>query len=152
MLVVSAGEFVRVYDPSEGEAQAWYVNDHTFVRDRPGSWHLIGITHPEPATPYDELHLAHATASALFGPRTKQPFRTIGRLRVGRDQLWAPHVIFWDDLCWMLVCRGGRSKEEYRIQLATSEDWVMYYTATSRPEGGPFVVVATESSVLIHWQ
>ncbi len=41
----SVGEFKRIYDPSAGEAERWYVNDHALARDRGGTWHLIGITH-----------------------------------------------------------------------------------------------------------
>jgi arabinan endo-1,5-alpha-L-arabinosidase len=41
----SVGEFKRIYDPSVGEAEPWYVNDHTLARDHDGTWHLIGITH-----------------------------------------------------------------------------------------------------------
>jgi hypothetical protein len=41
----TVGEFRRIYDPSVGEPQPWYVNDHTIARDRHGTWHLIGITH-----------------------------------------------------------------------------------------------------------
>ena len=62
---VTAGQFERIYDPSVGENERWYINDHTFIRDDGGTWHLIGITHAEPAAPKDELHLAHATAPAL---------------------------------------------------------------------------------------
>ena len=42
---VTCGDFRPVYDPSIGEERAWYVNDHTFVRDAEGVWHLFGITH-----------------------------------------------------------------------------------------------------------
>jgi hypothetical protein len=26
------GEFERIYDPSVGENEAWYINDHTHLR------------------------------------------------------------------------------------------------------------------------
>jgi len=35
--------------------------------------------------------------------------------------------------------------------LRVGDRWVMYYTATSQPEGGSFVVAATESDDLVHW-
>ncbi len=41
----SVGAFKRIYDPSAGEPETWYVNDHTLARDAAGTWHLIGITH-----------------------------------------------------------------------------------------------------------
>lgn len=178
---VTAGRFERIYDPSVGEPEAWYINDHTFVRDETGTWHLIGITHAEPAAPHDELHLAHATAPALPGPWTKQPFALSTDRAAGEFHLWAPHVIRHDGRYWMFVCAGGPSPSEYRIHLAVSDDctnwqrhpanpmvvdgyeardpmvvrvgdrWVMYYTATTEPTGGHHVVVATESDDLVHW-
>ena len=32
-LPFSVGAFERVYDPSAGLAERWYINDHTFFRD-----------------------------------------------------------------------------------------------------------------------
>ncbi len=43
----TVGRFERIYDPSAGEPQKWYVNDHTIARDHVGMWHLIGITHEQ---------------------------------------------------------------------------------------------------------
>ena len=179
---VTTGEFQHIYDPSIGESERWYINDHTFIRDHNGTWHLIGITHAEPAFPHDEKHLAHATAPSLHGPWAKQPFALSADPEWGETQLWAPHVIRHDGLYWMFVCAGGPSHLEYRIHLATSEDcvnwtrhagnplvvdgyeardpmilriggrWVMYYTGTTAPEGGHHVVIATESDDLVHWR
>ena len=180
-LQVRAGAFERIYDPSGGESERWYVDDHTFVRDGTGTWHLFGITHAEPAQPHDEKHLAHATAPALHGPWTKQPFALSADSALQESVLWAPHVLSHDGRYWMFVCGGGPGPTEFRIQLATSDDcvrwtrhpenpllvdgyeardpmvlrvgdrWVMYYTATSEPAGGHHVVVATESRDLVHW-
>jgi beta-fructofuranosidase len=179
--VIFAGDFELIYDPSVGEAEAWYINDHTIFRDDAGTWHLIGITHAEPMAPFDELHLAHATAPALRGPWTKQPFALSTDAAWGETHLWAPHVLHHDGTYWMYYCAGGAGPSEYRIHLATSEDgwtwtrhpnnplivdgyeardpmvccvddrWVLYYTATSEPEGGHHVVVAAESGDLVHW-
>lgn len=178
---VTAGPFERIYDPSAGEAERWYVNDHTFVRDRSSTWHLIGITHAEPMFPKDEKHLCHATAPSLHGPWTKQPFALSTDEAAGETHLWAPHVIEHDDRYWMFVCAGGPSPDRYRIHLAISDDcwtwtrhegnplvvdgfeardpmvrrigdrWVLYYTATSAPAGGNHVVAAIESDDLVHW-
>ena len=49
--VLEVGDFELVYDPSVGEDEPWYINDHTFFRDHTGTWHLIGITHAEPMAP-----------------------------------------------------------------------------------------------------
>jgi Glycosyl hydrolases family 43 len=45
--VFTVGPFQRIYDPGMGETQPWYINDHTIVQDRHGTWHLIGITHAQ---------------------------------------------------------------------------------------------------------
>lgn len=87
---VTAGEFELIYDPSVGEDERWYINDHTIVRDHRGTWHLIGITHAEPAQPFDELHLAHATAASLHGPWTKQPSALSTDTSCGETHLRAP--------------------------------------------------------------
>lgn len=176
-----AGDFRRIYDPSVGEAERWYVNDHTVFRDHDGTWHLVGITHQEPMAPFDELDLCHATAPSLPGPWTKQPHALSTDPDAGETHLWAPHVVDHDGRFWMFYCGGGASPAEYRIHLATSEDgwtwtrhpanplvvdgyeardpmvrrvgdrWVMYYTATDEPEGGHHVVAAVESDDLLAW-
>jgi beta-fructofuranosidase len=179
--IVQHGSHRLVYDPSVGEAERWYVNDHTFFRDREGLWHLIGITHAEPAAPFDERHLAHATSPSLLGPYTKQPFALSADPAHDETQLWAPHVLEHEGLYFMFYCAGGASKSEYRLHLATSldgwswtrhpanplvvdgyeardpmvlrtpEGWRMYYTATLTPQGGNFIVAAAESRDLVHW-
>jgi arabinan endo-1,5-alpha-L-arabinosidase len=178
---IAVGAYELVYDPSVGEAEPWYINDHTFVRDRDGLWHLIGITHAEPMAPLDELHLAHATAPTVHGPWTKQPFAMSVDPSRGETHLWAPHIVEHADRYWMFYCGGGSDWTRYQINLATSDDctnwtrhrdnpivvdgfqardpmvlwlddrWVMYYAATLDPAGGPFVVAATESTDLVHW-
>ena len=175
------GEYQLVYDPSVGEHDRWYINDHTFVRDSSGTWHLFGITHAEPMAPFEEVQFAHATAPALLGPWTKEPYAMHADEAWGETQLWAPHVIEHEGMYWMFYCAGGASPSEYRIHLATSLDcvhwerhaanplivdgyeardpmvlriddrWVLYYTATSTPDGGEFIVAAAESDDLVHW-
>jgi beta-fructofuranosidase len=179
--MLEVGEYRHVYDPSVGEDEPWYLNDHTFHRDLDGAWHLIGITHAEPFAPFDEVHLAHATAPSLLGPWEKQPFALSAEAAHRERHLWAPHVIEHDGRYWMYYCAGGDAPEEYRLHLATSDDcttwerhpanplvvdgyeardpmvlrvgdrWVLYYTATTEPAGGQHLVVAAESDDLVHW-
>lgn len=179
---VHAGEFRRIYDPSIDEPERWYINDHTFLRDCTGLWHLYGITHREPAAPKDETFLAHATAPTLLGPWTKQPVALSVDATQLESVLWAPHAIAHQDTYWMFVCAGGPVPSAFRIQLATSTDgfkwaranqnpllvdgfeardpmvlrvgarWIMYYTATTTRDGGNFIVAAAESDDLVHWR
>jgi beta-fructofuranosidase len=129
---VVAGEWTHIYDPSLGEAEQWYVNDHTIFRASDGAWHLIGITHPEPFKPLEEVDLCHATAPALLGPWTKHPPAMTADAAWGELHLWAPHVIEHDGRYWMFVCAGSlEGGDTYRIHLATSDD---AFTWTRHPD------------------
>lgn len=122
--IVTAGKMQRVYDPSIGEAEQWYINDHCFVLGNDGFWHLFGITHAEPANPLDEKNFAHAVAEHLTQkPWTKQPFAlTAQSERWNEAHLWAPHVIRHDGTYYMFYCAGDRDHTKYKIHLATSRD------------------------------
>ncbi len=175
------GLFTKVYDPSVGEKERWYINDHTFVRAESGQWHLFGITHQEPANAMKEKKFAHATAPNLLGPWTKQP----AVLNVDEAQcetvVWAPYVLGHEGLYYMFYCAGGKEHTKYHIHLATSSDlfhwkrhpanpmvvdgydardpmviqhekeWILYYAATSTPKGGNHIVKSATSPDLIHW-
>ena len=116
-----AGEFARIYDPSAGQTERWYMNDHTFVRDRAGTWHLIGITHAEPANPHDEKHLGHATAASLHGPWTRQPFALSADPALRESVLWAPHVIEHAGRYWMFYAGNDFSTPAYGIGVAVAD-------------------------------
>lgn len=182
--LVGCGAFVKIYDPSAGEKEPWYINDHCFIQAADGAWHMFGITRQEPARPDEEIHFAHATARTLLQqPWNRQPFA----LDVAADppwnetHLWAPDVVFHDGLYYMFYCAGGKDPTKSKIHLATSPDlkiwtrspknpmvvdgydardpfvlrvngrWVMYYCATSKPEGGNHVVACATSDDLLTW-
>lgn len=179
--VVCAGPFARIYDPGAGEPEAWYINDHTIVRDADARWHLFGITHPEPANPFEETEFAHATAGELLGPWTKHPSALQVDPDYGETHLWAPFVIEAHERYYMFYAGGGADRTAAAINLATSTDlftwtrrqsgplfydgydardpmvarvgdqWVMYYCATSEPTGGNHVVAYRTSADLVHW-
>jgi len=95
--------------------------------------------------------------------------------------LWAPHVIAYNNLYYMFYCAGGADHTKTELHLATSPDlktwtrspqnpmvvdgfdardpfvirinnqWVMYYCANSKPEGGHHVVTCVTSSDLLTW-
>ncbi|GAB2546572.1 glycoside hydrolase family protein [Nocardia heshunensis] len=177
---VRAGEFRHIYDPSEPD-QCWYINDHCVIRDAAGRWHLFGITHPEPADPFDETEFAHASAADPHGPWTKHPpVLTVDPQR-GETHLWAPFVVHDGDRYFMFYDGGGTDRTATGMGLATSTDlfhwtrhpgspvfrdgydardpmvlrlndqWVMYYCATSAPSGGHHVVAYRTSADLVHW-
>ncbi|MGO4618080.1 family 43 glycosylhydrolase [Nocardia sp. 2YAB30] len=179
--VVRAGAFARIYDPSVDESQPWYINDHTLVRADDGQWHLFGITHPEPADPFDEIEFAHATAARLSGPwRRHEPALRVDR-GYGETHLWAPYVVGEHRRYYMFYAAGGADRTDAALNLATSTDlfhwtrqptgplfrdgydardpmvarvgdqWVMYYCATSAPAGGHHIVAYRTSTDLVHW-
>ena len=131
---VVAGDWTHIYDPSVGENEQWYINDHTIFCDLSGTWHLIGITRQEPFKPFEEVDLAHATAPSLLGPWTKQPPCLTAEAAWGEKHLWAPHVIEHDGRYWMFVCGGSlEGQDKYRIHLATSDDAMTWTRHPSNP-------------------
>lgn len=128
---IYTGGFFKIYDPSVGETNAWYINDHCFVQGADGTWHLFGITKEEPRDSMDEVFFAHATAPDLLGPWTKQePVIHADRANGSEYHVWAPHVIEHEGLYYMFYCGGdpvsGRAsntdEKGYRINLAISTD------------------------------
>lgn len=69
-VAITAGEKKRLLSASPEPGQDWYINDHTFVQDSDGNWHVFGIWHAEPANPLDEKFFLHASAPELDGPWT----------------------------------------------------------------------------------
>jgi sucrose-6-phosphate hydrolase SacC (GH32 family) len=179
--LLRVGAFTKIYDPSEGEKERWYINDHTFIRAEDGQWHLFGITHREPAKAMEEKFFAHATAPDINGPWTKQAPVVHVDPAHGETVTWAPYVLHYGDLYYMFYCAGGKKHTKYHIHLATSkdlfhwqrhsanpmvvdgydardpmvfrrgDDWILYYAATSTPEGGNHTVKAATSHDLVHW-
>jgi beta-fructofuranosidase len=182
--LVESGMFKKIYDPSIGESAPWYINDHCFIQDTNGTWHMFGITHPEPADPLNEIHFAQATAKTLLQPPwEKQPFALTAAPEAPWHEvhLWAPCVIFHPDLYYMFSCAGDRDHSKYKTHLATSphlktwtrspnnpmvvdgfderdpfifrvkDKWIMYYTATSKLDGGNHIVACVTSDNLLTW-
>jgi hypothetical protein len=173
---VGAGAFTQIYDPTPtGEKQ--YLNDHTFIRDRQGNWHLFGITGPVGKLG-QEVNFAHATARRLTGPWKRQPYAlTADPDYWDETQIWAPTVIEVDGVYHMFsasVRAGGfgmtlaRSTDLYhwkrletgpvffgiacRDPYVTRIDnqWVMFYCELAAVHSNHIVGYRT-SSDLIHW-
>lgn len=171
-------DYVKIYDPSIGESQQWYINDHCLIYGNDGKWHLYGITDPEPMSPGDEDELAHASCETLHGVWKKEPYALTVRPDLKETYLWAPHVNEHEGTYYMYYCAGGWPSDQHQISLATSKDlynwkryeknpvildgydardafvlkdgdhWIMYYTATSTPTGGNHTVTSTN---LLDW-
>lgn len=131
---IQAGKFQRIYDPSAGEKEAWYINDHCFVQEESGLWHMFGITHQEPSDPLNEKFLAHATSDRLLAEQWKKQEPVLpADESCGETHVWAPHVIKHAGLYWMFYCGGGEDHSRYKIQLATSPDLWHWKRHASNP-------------------
>ncbi|MEV0326997.1 family 43 glycosylhydrolase [Micromonospora echinospora] len=149
--------------------------------ERTGVWHVFAITHAEPGAPQDEKSFGHATAPTPTGPWTKQPPALVADPTAGEQWIWAPHVVHDRGVYYMFYAAGSPDYANYRMHLATSTDlftwtrspanplftdgwegrdpmvtrvgdrWVMYYTATSHPQGGNHVVAYRTSTDLRTW-
>ena len=120
---VTAGEYRKFYDPSAGENEPWYINDHCIIKGEDG-WHLFGITHAEPAVPLDELCCAHAVGTSLSDSAwKKQPFPIVTDRNRKEAHFWAPHVIRHNGRYHMFWCAGStEGNTKYRIMTAVSDD------------------------------
>lgn len=122
-MLVTSGEFEQIYNPSLGETEQWYINDHCFIQDKDGLWHMFGITQTEPAKPLEEKFFAHATSKSLDNPQwEKQPHVLFTDKDWHESHVWAPHIIEHEGTYYMFYCAGGPSNDKYRIHLATSKD------------------------------
>jgi beta-fructofuranosidase len=151
--LVECGKFVKIYDPGVNENQHWYINDHCFIQDTNGQWHLFGITHPEPAGPDQEVLFAHATAKTLL----QQPWQKLPpALEVATNapwnetHLWAPDVVYHDHLYYMYYSAGGTDRAKTKIHLATSPD----LTTWTRSPKNPMVVDGydTRDPFILRWK
>lgn len=181
--LVTIGKYVRIFDYSVGEKEAWYINDHCFIKGPEGKWHMFGIIGKEAPSPWDQSNFGHAVADSLNGKWEKKPYALSRRDDLDEKVLWAPHVIKQGDTYFMYYCAGDPDHRRYQINLATSKDlyewaryngnplftdgfdgrdpflfrdelnnrWILYYTATSKPEGGHHIVAAKISTDLVHW-
>ncbi|WP_109474807.1 glycoside hydrolase [Ornithinimicrobium cavernae] len=131
---VVGGERQRIYDPSVGEAESWYVNDHTFVKGPDNGWHLFGITATEPAKPLEEVFFAHASAPSLTYPQwLKQDPVIHADPDLGETHVWAPHVIRHGRTYYMFYAGGTPDHTAYKMQLATSTDLVNWTRHEDNP-------------------
>jgi beta-fructofuranosidase len=131
--------------------------------------------------PGRRLAHAIATSLTQSPRQAQPPAITADWGRYQEYLLWAPHVVRHQGIYYMFVCAGDKGTHRYRLHLLTSADlkdwkrspanpllsdgfdgrdpmvmqvddgWVLYYTATTTPEGGNHIVACVTSKDLIHW-
>jgi len=168
--------------PSFQNNPDWHINDHCFIKSSSNKWHMFGIMYPDPGSGDMSYvnYLGHASADSLDEiPWTEETPPFYETLESG-DVLWAPHIVYHDNLYYMFYCNGG-DVENYKMCLRTSEDlitwsdkqilfhdgfqardpmvlfveeinkWVIYYCATENSSAGNHIVAYRTSDDLINW-
>jgi beta-fructofuranosidase len=134
--LLTVGEFFNIYNPAV-ENHKWWLNDHFFILDKNGLWHVFGITDEKPVgspDSQDAAFLAHATASKLTQTGWhKEPFPLMADPSCGEVHLWAPHIILYNGLYYMYYCAGDLDHTKYKIHLATSKDLINWQRHSANP-------------------
>lgn len=176
---VGAGKFELVYDTA-AQNPSRYINDHTVVKAKDGTWHMFGIT----SGPEGEVQFAHAIAQNVRGPWKKEADALyVDKTYFKEVHLWAPHVIEDQGTYCMFYAGGERDGNgaNAAITVATSTDlftwtrrpegpvfrdgleardpfvtrigkqWVMYYTGSTLPNSGQYAVLYRTSNDLIQF-
>ncbi|MBE0676991.1 MAG: DUF2961 domain-containing protein [Bacteroidales bacterium] len=165
---VVAGDFVNIYNQNN-------TNDHCFIQGSDGIWHFYGIGGGRGFThgTSENLNDQNWTPQSPPFPVEWNPWKEM--------HLWAPHVVKHDSTYYMYYCAGGKTGAIYRMHLATSDDlinwtrhtgnplfidgfdardpmvikvgdqWVLYYCANSKAQGGNNVVAYRLSKDLVNW-
>jgi len=116
-------DFFKIYDPGTKRKVTRSVNDHCFMRDKNGKWHMFGILLTEPYKPISGRVFVHAVADSLTQvPWSNKPFALKVDPKSNEVHLWAPHIIFYDGLYYMYYCAGDTDRTKYKIHLAVSKN------------------------------
>ena len=127
LVPVQAGEYTWIYTPAgdtfpgpstkELEAGKWYEewvpNDHTFIKDGAGKWHIIGITHPKTSTQSiheGEFLSFHAisSSSAFKETLSASHYKDLPKVLPPKDrpgerlEHHAPYIVKKDGLYYMI--------------------------------------------------
>lgn len=165
---VVAGNFFKIYEENN-------INDHCFIHGPDGKWHFYGIGGGRGFAHGTSMNLKDRawTSQSYPFPVEWNPWKEM--------HLWAPHVVKHDSTYYMYYCAGGKTGAIYRMHLATSRDlrnwtkytgnplfidgfdardpmilkvgtqWVMYYCANTKAQGGNHVVAYRISNDLLNW-
>jgi beta-fructofuranosidase len=149
------------YDP--GTSAGWFFNDHTYIKDDTGKWHLFGITDDDPLDVEASDQFGHATATSLTGPWTTVTRYALttrddgpscsGLAKAGcyrESHLWAPHIIKSGTKYYMFYSGGNAKTDAAGNRIRTQEE-INLATATSlngpwtRDPGGPLFLDGYEA-------
>jgi hypothetical protein len=134
---------VHVFDTSTLPGGPYYVNDHTLIQAKDGSWHLFGIFHREPFGDDSEVEFVHSVAQEPDPARWEKgafvaapsPHTTALRAdpAIGETHLWAPHVVAAEGRYFMMYQGGGPNADQASMRLAESDDLYRWSRVGSVP-------------------
>jgi beta-fructofuranosidase len=95
-----------------------YLNDHTIIYNpKDSKWHLFGIVNPQTC-------FIHLTADSL----TQQGWSREENFSDGGAEIWAPHIVYHNNLFHMFYTRIGLPREIHHI---TSDDLYSWSKSTA---------------------
>jgi len=125
-----SGLFVHIFDPNDtrNDGSSWYTNDHTFIKDKDGTWHAYGIIHHLPITPWKETRFFHITAKSIKQQKWDEHDYALTAKPGVERVLWAPYVLKDKKTYYMFYNVGNMQKNapDYaswgQLSVATSKD------------------------------
>ncbi len=84
------GEFTRIYSPVDDAGDPWWINDHAFIRDHSGTWHLIGITQKQEPHEFFQLAFDDAAIEAMSEEERTGFYAEVAALRAKAETEGVP--------------------------------------------------------------
>jgi arabinan endo-1,5-alpha-L-arabinosidase len=84
------GEFKQIYSPVDGAGNPWWINDHAFMRDQAGTWHLIGITQKQDPDEFFRLAFDDAGIEGMSEQERADFYARVATLREQAEATGTP--------------------------------------------------------------
>lgn len=133
---IIAGSFKEVIPahPEKKGGKGWYTNDHSFIEDRQGMLHWIGINNPFPPDGKElyryHPYLGHCTTRSPMDEWTRQPWALDES--EGTEYLGAPAIIWHDETQQYAMVFESFLNGSRRLEVAWSDD-LMTWKRTFKP-------------------
>jgi acetyl esterase/lipase len=84
------GEFTQIYSAVDENGNPWWINDHCFVRDETGTWHLVGITQKQEPNDFFQLAFDDARIGQMTEEERAQFLAEVVALRAEAEASGTP--------------------------------------------------------------
>ncbi len=79
-VLFEVGEFKQIYSAVDEHGHPWWINDHSFIRDETGTWHLLGITQKQEEHKLFGLAFDDARVASLSEPERAEFDAAVAKL------------------------------------------------------------------------